>query len=485
MELTLKPLVRTVTGLWNKMWSSLKPFEESDEQTTTVTGKPYDSYLQQVLKMYDIFGIGDPDYLKSVQDCKKLTEYNPVFSAIMRKVVKPVAQVKTTIKVHSILGNDGDSRIEDLEYELNELVRRTFWNENKDEYLKNMLNEGGLSVEVIVDHERLIQGLEYRPHYSIIPLTDLNKRFPDPELAYKQIDVSTGDPVAFFAKWQILERNWEESSFHDRGIPYLQSARKTLEAVGDMINGMVQKWIRSGGELEVFMLKDANNWEDVEEFKRMNRDSLTPTQNDLIRQFFGRGDILIDRKHGDKLDNDTQAIEFLLEIIFMAVGVPKEILGFKSHVVIKDMAELSESSYTDLLQAVQDKSHWIFRKACDFQILLLNQRFHLLPEDIDYTVIGKEFKKESQDKVVDRATKIVDILIKVMGQMNLGGEERKAELLAKIGMVLEKELADYELNFQEMKDITPEEIAKVKEEKMQEEMARLQPVPAQLPGGKK
>lgn len=241
MELTMKPLVRTVTGLWNKLWSNLKPFEASDNEDTTVTGHSYDSYLSQVLKMYDIFGIGNADYLQSVQDCRRLTEYNPVFSAIMRKVVKPVAQVKTTVKVHRIQGDDADARIEELERELNELVKRTFWNENKDYFCKNMLNEGGLTVEVIVDHERLVQGLEYRPHYSIVPLTDLNKRFPNPEEAYKQIDIATGDPIAFFAKWQIIEKNWEESSFHDRGIPYLQSARKTLEAVGDMINGLVQK----------------------------------------------------------------------------------------------------------------------------------------------------------------------------------------------------------------------------------------------------
>ena len=73
---------------------------------------------------------------------------------------------------------------------------------------------------------------------------------------------------------------------------------------------------------------------------------------------------------------------------------------------------------------------------------------------------------------MDRAVKIVDLLIRVMGQMNLGGDERKAEMLAKIGTVLEKELADYELDFQEMKDITPEEIEQVKQAKMEEEMAK-------------
>jgi hypothetical protein len=199
---------------------------------------------------------------------------------------------------------------------------------------------------------------------------------------------------------------------------------------------------------------------------------LTPSTSDLVRQFYGRGEIDINRVHGDRLDGDAVAIEFLLEIIFMAVGVPKEILGFKGHVVIMDMAELSQTSYTELLQSVQDKNHWILRKACDLQILLLNSKFKVLPEDVEYDVIGKEFQKESPDKVVDRAVKIVDLLVSVMGQMNLGGDDRKAEILAKIGTVLEKELADYELDFQEMKDITPEEIEQVKQAKMEEEMTK-------------
>lgn len=106
------------------------------------------------------------------------------------------------------------------------------------------------------------------------------------------------------------------------------------------------------------------------------------------------------------------------------------------------------------------------------QILLSNPKFKLLPEDVEYDIMGKEFQKESQDKVVDRAVKIVDLLIKVLGQMNLGGDERKAEILAKIGNVLEKEFADYELDFQEMKYITPQEIEQVKQAKMEEEIAK-------------
>ena len=37
---------------------------------------------------------------------------------------------------------------------------------------------------------------------------------------------------------------------------------------------------------------------------------------------------------------------------------------------------------------------------------------------------------------------------------------------------MEEGLADFELDFQEMKDITPEEIEQVKQAKMEEEMAK-------------
>jgi hypothetical protein len=73
----------------------------------------------------------------------------------------------------------------------------------------------------------------------------------------------------------------------------------------------------------------------------------------------------------------------------------------------------------------------------------------------------------------------VHLLIKVFGQMNLGGDERKAEMLAKIGTILEKKSSDYELDFHEMKDITPEEIAAVKQAKLEADMARFTQIQSQ------
>ncbi len=39
------------------------------------------------------------------------------------------------------------------------------------------------------------------------------------------------------------------------------------------------------------------------------------------------------------------------------------------------------------------------------------------------------------------------MLVKVLGQMNIGGDERKAEILARIGTVLENEFED-SINFE-------------------------------------
>lgn len=52
----------------------------------------------------------------------------------------------------------------------------------------------------------------------------------------------------------------------------------------------------------MYLLKDAKTWEDVEEFKRQNKESLTPSASDLVRQFYGKGEIDINRVHGDRLE---------------------------------------------------------------------------------------------------------------------------------------------------------------------------------------
>ena len=152
-----------------------------------------------------------------------------------------------------------------------------------------------------------------------------------------RLDVAAAPPVYRPGDFwdELIDVNLEESTFHNRGVPHLQAARQLLEHVGARIKGLMQKWVREGGSIEHFNLEDAKKWEDVTRFQRENEETLNASPENLIRQFFTRGKTKIERIIADTSSHDTLSIEFMLELIFLVSGVAKEILGFKSHIVIK------------------------------------------------------------------------------------------------------------------------------------------------------
>jgi len=244
--------------------------------------------------------------------------------------------------------------------------------------------------------------------------------------------------------------NWKESSFTDRGVPYLMSSRRIMSSIGDMINGVVSKWLRSGGEIEYFGLKEAKGWDDVEKFKEINKTDLIPTSKNLIRQIFTKGDIAIDRLHGDSTKDDTAVIEFLLEIVFLATGIAKEVMGFKGQVVLKDMASLSLESYFRLMNRLQAKGHQVLRRACDIQLLTRFGKYGVLPEEVDYQIVGGRFTTDTTANKVDVTAKVIGLLNQLMANV-----ENKQPVLEQIIGVLTYDLKDYGISFKEELKIAP------------------------------
>ena len=441
-------IVQAVTGLWSRAQPA--ELKEATVPVSTI-GSRYDSNAGQAIRALEIFGMST-DYLSGVMDCKRLSEANPIFSGILDKVVGPVADVESYVKVDKINGQEKHRMIIPIEKELNRLITEVRWNERKDELLRNLLNEGGTSLEIVSDNQGTIRALEYRPHYTIVPLL-VNGRVANPEAAYQQIDIMTRDILATFAKWQIVDLNWKESAFGDRGIPYLMASRRLLSSVGDMIDGVVRKWLRSGGEIEFFSLKGAKSWQDVEEFQSKNSADLRPSSKNLVRQFFAKGDIDVERLHGDKTDDDTAVVEFLLELIFLATGVSKEIMGFKGHLVLKDMASISLESYYRLLNRLQSKGHAALRRACDIQLLTRYSKFGVLPEQVDYQIVGGRFSTDTTASKVDVTVKGVDLLNQLMTSV-----DNKQPVLDQIVGVLTYDLKDYGISFKEELEVAPEPI---------------------------
>ena len=434
-----------VTALWRK---SDPPEVTSMEMPTSSSGTRYDSSFTAMMSAFDIFGIAS-DYLSSVVDCKKLAEQNCVFVGIVDKVVGPVADAESYVKIDKVQDRTNHPKRVQIEDGLNKLITRIQWNENKEEYYRNMLNEGGLSLEVIAGNDGTIENAEYRPHYSIEPQL-VKGKIVNPDDAYHQIDITTRTIEAQFAKWQIAEINWKNSAFHTRGIPYFASSRRIMSSIGDMLNGVVSKWMRSGGEIEVYTLKNATTWDDVEKFKQNNASELSPNARKLVRQIFTTGDMNVQRLHGDNIQDNTAAIEFLLELIFLSTGVSKEIAGFKGHVVLKDMASISLDSYYRLLNRLQSRGHAVLKRILETQMLLQFNKFGVLPEELEYEIVGGYFSSEMTEQKVNTTVKVVELLVNQL----MANVENKQDVLDQVVGILTYDLKEYGISFKNKLNIS-------------------------------
>jgi hypothetical protein len=333
-----------------------------------------------------LWGVASPlDYIKTVDDCRRLGETNPIFSAIRRKLTRTIAEVPTTVKFA-----ESDRTAEASEI-ATACIKRIQWNEKKEERLGKMLDEGGQSSEVVLSTQRRgIDRVEYRPHDSIRPLVDRQGAFLDPKEAYEQIDRSTGGTaaVAKFALWQIVDVNLEESAFHNRGIPHLQSARQVLEYVGIMTRGLMQKWLRESGSIEHFSLEDSRHPSDIDEFVERNQAALRAGPENAVRQFITRGKWDIKRIFADSKAQSTEAIDFMIDLVLLASGVSREVMGWKGHLTLKDMVEVAIANYYQVLNKIQSRDNVALAKVIDLELMLHG----IVPADVPYEIEGGRFE---------------------------------------------------------------------------------------------
>jgi len=350
---------------------------------------------------FALFGIRH-DYFSAVRDVTKLAETNPIFSPIIRKLTRTVSDADTRIVFEDAIQVSEEVKTDPQVVKAKEIVRklltRVGWDEKKEDFIRAMLNEGGLSLEVVTSSEKdRVDRIEYRPHQSIFPMSDRQGSFINPQLAYVQKD-GLGKIIASFALWQMLDVNLEESSFHNRGVPHLQTARQLLQYTGLMTKGLMQKWIRESGSIEHFNLEDARKWEEVDKFREVNEDMLNASPESLIRQLFTRGKVNIERLTADTNSQDTKSLEFMLDLIFLAAGVPREIIGFKSNVLIKDMIDVAVDNYYQQLQKIQKRLFVVLRKVINFELLIND----ILPEDVPFTIQGGKFEVLRQVKKIPK-----------------------------------------------------------------------------------
>jgi hypothetical protein len=335
----------------------------------------------------DIMQVGN-GYLDQVMACTRLSEQNIVFKGITDKLCQSISNPPTKIQI-SRDGKISEARATKIEYIFNDLLVRMGWEERKDTFIRRLLNEGGLSWEIVLSSSQSdqIRTVEYRPHHRIVPVLDSYGRFVDVNNAYNEVN-GRGGVTASFPAWALVDYNLVDSAFHNRGIPHLATAQILLSSAGQLIRGLVQKVIRAGGSIEHYNLEDSTRAGDVDLFKKQNMEALEASPESMVRKVFSKGKVNIERLAGDASSvADTSVVSFLLDIIFFASGCPKAVVGFDSSAVVKNQADIVWQRHLDVLRFIESRLFYGLRKVFEFELLLHG----IVLDDNQFHIVGGNF----------------------------------------------------------------------------------------------
>lgn len=324
-------------------------------------------------------------YQQTVKDCRFLSENDGIFKSIIAKISEGVAEPETWVKFEDT--RDG-RRASDI---VKALLTRTDWQNNKERFVKAMLDEGGLSTEVVVSSLRPnnVDKIIYVPHNSIVPIVDKHGQFVDSNYAYEQRDPESDTFLSHFAAWQIAEANLTEAYRHDRGIPHLQAARLFLNQLNILTKGAVQKYVLESGSIEHINLPEAKDWKDVEVFKDENEAYLQGAPSAMVRQVFTKGKVLIDRIAAEGSGvTSTETHAFFADLVFLAAGVPKQVLGFQAETMIKDMVTIAMNNYYATLRKVQSRLHLVLRKIIILELAMQG----IGASNVPFSIMGGQFQ---------------------------------------------------------------------------------------------
>jgi hypothetical protein len=192
---------------------------------------------------------------------------------------------------------------------------------------KRALREGDLFVQ-IEEYEGQVINAFAMPSVSMERLTDLRDQFADPLAAFRQIDTSTNETVALFARWQIVHGRWN----HEPGERYGNSQYLQLRTMDKIFQKMVRDMaVRRAVRATLRRFhkigdKDhPGKWDDVERYIQTNKLDENAGQ---AEDYYGTFNVDVKTLEGDAHLDHIKDVEFILNFLFPRVGMPKGIIGF-------------------------------------------------------------------------------------------------------------------------------------------------------------
>ena len=376
-------------------------FLKNADVTGTTPGMSLQRAVSPDAEAYDRESIRQ-DRRTVITDCIAMQEQDPRIDTLYYKMASDATVGDFTVNVESASTDAIKMKAQDI---IDRLIDRCKILENQRGWMINALREGDTFLQNIVD-DKTREIIRLKKLATIITMSNMKPTgdFPEGKPAYFQEDIWTRQPINGFEPWQITHIPWKFEDGNPYGCPLFRSSRLTQKRVDSGTKNItIRRTIVSGNRMQHRVgSKDAPaNWEDVETYKKNNKDTLAnpmrPNQN-----FYTTGNIEITKIGEDTTIGDIEDIKYMEGVMLLPSRVPQALLGGgREKDVNRDVLKDQKFDYYRVTDDISEVFEKAYRKIFRFALLLAG----INDESIVITFNWGSKDREETDAKLDRAMK--------------------------------------------------------------------------------
>ncbi len=274
--------------------------------------------------------------------------------------------------------------------------------ENTKGWIHTLVQDGDLFSQIEVD-EATRKITRMKELAAIITYSHMNTEgnFPADKPAYYQVHPLTRQTIKEFEGWQISHVGWMKKAGHPYGRPLFAPARLAFNRLDSSDKNLVlRRAIGAGYSLHHSLGNEGDPAlpEEIEEYKRLNRDTLTKPMNP-VRHWFSNNRVAIKELSGDTTLGDMEDLKYFESQLLMITGIPYALWsGGRERDVNRDILKEQEEDYFRVVGNINDIMELTFRRVFAFAMLLAG----LNPEAFKYSFTWAAKDRDDIDKKIQR-----------------------------------------------------------------------------------
>jgi hypothetical protein len=282
----------------------------------------------------------------------------------------------------------------------NQFEKRLHLNKHQKLYsdARALAMEGNLPLQVVIDQFNRVAGAIRMPSETILPIVDQNGQFKDVQHAYDQYDLTTGQPMASFALWQLQIARLNPDSWDDLGAmgrPYLDANREVWQKLRMTEQDLVIRR-RQRAPLRMSHVLEGASDEDLQSY----RDQVEAEQGEITTDYYANKKGGVTPIQGDANLDQIADVNYLLDTFYSGSPAPKGLFGYTQDLA-RDILNDLKIDYFDEIDAMQDIQSSVYDQIFRLELLLNG----INPEQYDFSIVFSERRTDTPNQRADLALK--------------------------------------------------------------------------------